>query len=75
MKPRFQFQKKKIVFSLSKMLFKTQIIKSLPNERVKDHEKLNYQLTVIKDQFLTINANYAPDSLKVDKFCFGSNCR
>jgi hypothetical protein len=29
-----------------------------------------------KDQFPTINANYAPDSLKVDKsFCFGTSCR
>jgi hypothetical protein len=37
------------------------------NERIKDHEKLFYQLTVIKDQFPIISASYAPDSLKVDK--------
>ena len=37
------------------------------NSIVKNHEKLNYQLSVIKDQFPTINADYAPDSLKVAK--------
>jgi quinol monooxygenase YgiN len=29
--------------------------------------KIELPATVIKDQFPTINANYAPDSLKVDK--------
>jgi hypothetical protein len=42
----------------------------LLNERIKDHEKLFYQLTVIKDQFPIISASYAPDSLKVDKALF-----
>ncbi|MFV8441333.1 hypothetical protein [Flavobacterium sp. LB2P44] len=37
------------------------------NDKVKNHEKLNYQLTIVKDQFPTINVNYAPDSLKVAK--------
>ncbi|WP_339919282.1 hypothetical protein [uncultured Flavobacterium sp.] len=65
---RFSFQKNDNVFSLSKNVIQNadyQIITS--NKRVKDHEKLDYQLTVIKDKFPTINANYAPDSLKVDK--------
>jgi len=42
-----------------------QIITS--NSKVKNYEKLNYQLSVIKDQFPTITANNAPDSLKIDK--------
>ena len=37
------------------------------NEKVKNYEKLNYQLTIVKDQFPTINVNNAPDSLKVAK--------
>lgn len=35
------------------------------NEEIKNHEKLNYQLTVVKDKFPTINVNIAPDSLLV----------
>ncbi len=42
-----------------------QIITS--NSKVKNYEKLNYQLSVIKDQFPTIEVNNAPDSLKIDK--------
>lgn len=37
------------------------------NEKVKHYEKLNYQISIVKDQFPTINANNAPDSLRVDK--------
>lgn len=37
------------------------------NSKVKNYEKLNYQISVIKDQYPTINVNNAPDSLKVDK--------
>lgn len=37
------------------------------NDKVKHHEKLNYQLSIIKDQFPTINVNNAPDSLRVEK--------
>jgi hypothetical protein len=65
---RFPFQKKENIFLLSKSIGQNtdyQIITS--NKQVKDHEKLNYQLTVVKDQFPSIDANYAPDSLKVDK--------
>jgi hypothetical protein len=42
-----------------------QIITS--NDKVKDFEKLNYQISVIKDQYPKIEVNHAPDSLKVDK--------
>jgi hypothetical protein len=37
------------------------------NLKVKHYEKLNYQISVIKDQFPTINAGNAPDSLNVAK--------
>ena len=55
-------------FSLSKNIGQNtdyQIITS--NSKVKNHEKLNYQLSVIKDQYPVINVNHAPDSLKVAK--------
>ena len=35
--------------------------------KLKNYEKLNYQISVVKDQFPTINVNNAPDSLKIDK--------
>lgn len=35
------------------------------NESVKNFEKLEYQVSIIKDQFPTINAQFAPDSLKL----------
>ncbi|NHM06120.1 hypothetical protein G4D82_02705 [Flavobacterium sp. CYK-4] len=55
-------------FSLSKSIFQNtdyQILTS--NAKVKHYEKLNYQISVIKDQFPTINVNSAPDSLKTEK--------
>ena len=42
-----------------------QIITS--NINVQSFEKLNYQLSVIKDQFPVIAVNHVPDSLKVDE--------
>jgi hypothetical protein len=42
-----------------------QIITS--NKKVKDFERLSYQIATIKDQFPTIDVQNAPDSLKVDK--------
>lgn len=62
------FAKKENTFSLSKSIFQNtdyQILTS--NEKVKNYEKLNYQISVIKDQFPTINVNHAPDSLKTEK--------
>jgi hypothetical protein len=55
-------------FTLSKQIVENteyQILTS--NDKVKNYEKLNYQISVIKDQYPTINVNNAPDSLKVDK--------
>jgi len=61
------FSKSENQFNLSKNVIQNtdyQIITS--NNTVNNYEKLNYQLTVIKDQFPTIIVNNAPDSLKLD---------
>ena len=65
---RFTFAKQNNIFSLSKNIFQNvdyQILTS--NNKVQNYEKLNYQISVIKDQFPTITVNNAPDSLKVNK--------
>ena len=62
------FAKSADLFFLSKRISQNtdyQIITS--NSMVKNYEKLNYQLSVIKDQYPLINVSYAPDSLKVAK--------
>jgi hypothetical protein len=62
------FSKLENTFTFSKNIFQNteyQILTS--NAKVKNYEKLNYQISVIKDQFPTINVNNAPDSLKIDK--------
>ncbi|WP_114753906.1 hypothetical protein [Flavobacterium glaciei] len=62
------FSKTENIFVLSKNIVQNtdyQILTS--NDKVKNYEKLNYQLTIVKDQFPTINVNNAPDSLKVAK--------
>lgn len=64
----FSFLKQENLFKLSKNISQNteyNIITS--NNKVKDYERLSYQLSVIKDQFPTINVNNAPDSLKVAK--------
>ena len=64
----FPFAKSENDFTLSKQISQNteyQILTS--NAKVKNYEKLNYQISVIKDQFPTINVNNAPDSLKIDK--------
>ena len=64
----YPFSKSENTFSLVKQIFQNteyQILTS--NAEVKNYEKLNYQISVIKDQFPTINVNNAPDSLKIDK--------
>ena len=68
MKSSFPFAKFENAFTLSKNILQNtsyQILTS--NEKIKNYEKLNYQISVIKDQFPTINVNNAPDSLKVQK--------
>ncbi len=64
---RFSFIKTLNSFILTKNISQNtdyQILTS--NNKVKNYEKLNYQLSVIKDQFPSIQVNQAPDSLKVD---------
>ncbi|SCY85969.1 hypothetical protein [Flavobacterium caeni] len=64
----FPFLKNDDVFTISKGILQNtdyQILTS--NDKVTHYEKLNYQLSVVKDQFPTINVNPAPDSLKVQK--------
>ena len=64
----FPFSKTANTFTLSRSISQNtdyQIITS--NSKVKKHEKLNYQLSIIKDQYPVINVSNAPDSLKVAK--------
>ncbi|MBF4492456.1 hypothetical protein IR010_07870 [Flavobacterium sp. MR2016-29] len=67
-KATFKFNKAENEFKLAKSISQNteyQILTS--NNKVKNYEKLNYQLSVIKDQHPTINVSTAPDSLKLDK--------
>ena len=64
----YMFAKRDNIFSLSKSILQNvdyQILTS--NNKVQNYEKLNYQISVIKDQYPTINVNNAPDSLKINK--------
>lgn len=68
MKTVNRFQADENSFKLSRNINQNtdyQILTS--NDKVKHHEKLNYQISIIKDQFPTISVNNAPDSLRVDK--------
>jgi len=65
---RFTFTKSENQFLLTKSIFQNtdyQIITS--NSKIQNYEKLNYQLSVVKDQFPTITVGNAPDSLKIEK--------
>ncbi|MGV9002566.1 hypothetical protein [Flavobacterium sp.] len=67
-KVNYIFAKTDNVFSLTRKIsdnVEYQIRTS--NIDVINYEKLNYQFSVIKDQYPTISINAAPDSLKVDK--------
>lgn len=62
------FIEKENLFSFAKTILQNteyQILTS--NSKVKHYEKLNYQITTVKDQFPTISVNNAPDSLRVQK--------
>jgi hypothetical protein len=64
----YRFIKQDNLFTLSKSIFQNVDYRILTsNSKVQNYEKLNYQISVIKDQFPTINVNNAPDSLKVNK--------
>ncbi|WP_264566046.1 DUF4175 family protein [Flavobacterium sp. N3904] len=67
----FPFSKTENRFNLSKNITQNteyQIITS--NNNVKNFEKLDYQLNVVKDQYPTINITKAPDSLNVSNTYF-----
>ncbi|MFV8374244.1 hypothetical protein [Flavobacterium sp. LB1P71] len=67
-KSTISFSKTENSFTLSKNILQNtdyQILTS--NDKVKNYEKLNYQLTIVKDQFPAITVNNAPDSLKVGR--------
>ena len=62
------FSKNENQFSLSKSIIQNinyQIVTS--NSKIQNYEKLNYQITVVKDQFPAISVGNTPDSLKIDK--------
>jgi hypothetical protein len=64
----YKFNKAENEFKLAKNISQNteyQILTS--NNKVKNYEKLDYQLSVIKDQHPTITVSPAPDSLKLDK--------
>lgn len=65
---KYAFAKQDNQFLLSKNIIQNidyQIVTS--NSKVQNYEKLNYQISVVKDQFPTISVGNAPDSLKIDK--------
>ena len=65
-KAQFSFDKSENSFLLVKKIMEStdyQIITS--NQSVANFEKLNYQLSIVKDQFPNITVNQAPDSLKL----------
>ncbi len=62
------FAQNEATFQISKRINQNtdyQILTS--NKNIKHHEKLNYQITTVKDQFPTISASHAPDSLKLEQ--------
>jgi len=67
-KATFKFNKAENEFKLAKNISQNteyQILTS--NNKVKNYEKLDYQLSVIKDQHPSITVSPAPDSLKLDR--------
>ncbi|HEX8563982.1 MAG TPA: hypothetical protein VF676_13480 [Flavobacterium sp.] len=64
----YTFARSEDVFTFSRSVLQNteyQVLTS--NNKVQDYEKLNYRISVIKDQFPTITVGNAPDSLKVEK--------
>jgi hypothetical protein len=65
---KYPFSKQVNQFLLSKKINQNtdyQIVTS--NTKIQNYEKLNYQISVVKDQFPTIAVGNAPDSLKIEK--------
>ncbi len=67
------FVKNENQFVLAKTILQnTEYQISSSNSTSKQHEKLNYQLAVVKDQYPSIQVNHAPDSLKLGtNYCVG----
>ena len=68
LKSEIPFFKNEDNFVLSKIIMQNadyQILTS--NKKVQNYEKLNYQISVIKDQFPTIKVETVPDSLNAGK--------
>ena len=67
------FAKKGNQFILAKTILQNTYYQvSSSNSNAKQHEKLKYQLAVVKDQFPTIQVSHAPDSLKLGtNYCVG----
>jgi hypothetical protein len=62
------FSKEDNLFQLRKNIVQNTVYQLYTsNEKVKNYEKLNYQITTIKDQYPSITVNKAPDSLRADK--------
>ena len=65
---KYSFSKVNNSFYFSKNISQNtdyQILTS--NTKVLNYEKLNYQISVVKDQYPTISVGNAPDSLKIEK--------
>ncbi|RZJ31561.1 MAG: hypothetical protein EOO48_01735 [Flavobacterium sp.] len=62
------FSKNENLFTLSKKISQnTEYQIRTSNDKVSNYEKLNYRISVIKDQFPTISVDNAPDSIKTEK--------
>ena len=62
------FSKQTNLFVLSKKIMQNTLYQiGTSNQKVKDYEKLNYQISVLKDQYPVLTISQAPDSLKVSK--------
>lgn len=60
------FLKKENIFSFQRKIDSNlDYVIVTSNEKIKKHEKLEYQISVSKDQFPTITTQLAPDSLKL----------
>ncbi|SEP92182.1 DUF4175 family protein [Flavobacterium urocaniciphilum] len=60
------FSKNENQFSLTKRIVNnTDYQISISNKQLKNHENLQYKLTILKDQFPSISATETPDSLKL----------
>ena len=65
---KYAFTRDQQRFSLTKSIISnTDYQIRTSNDKVRDYEKLDYKIAVVKDQYPTISVNNAPDSLNVQK--------